>query len=146
MTMTTGLQIHLTEEGRFRIRQRLEALMPRRYIVDYVEAAALELLLDSLPDTPQMWTIPPGTEKVLRQRLGDIDDIARAVRLNAILQRRSAAAYLKRYDLARRLFRDWVGATDPEILAVTWGNLSPADRHHWIALADKELTEERKAV
>lgn len=47
-----------------------------------------------------------------------------------------------RLNLARKLFLEWTGVTDhPDLQAALWANLSPVDRQHWIALADKQLSE-----
>jgi len=47
-------------------------------------------------------------------------------------------AHRVREQIARKLFNAWTGATNPEILAALWSNLSSDDRRHWLDLADQE--------
>lgn len=43
----------------------------------------------------------------------------------------------QRLTVARRLFGDWTGVTNPDLLATLWGNLSPDDRDIWLKRADE---------
>jgi len=43
----------------------------------------------------------------------------------------------QRLTVARRLFGDWTGVTNPDLLAALWGNLSPNDRDIWLKRADE---------
>ena len=47
-------------------------------------------------------------------------------------------AHRVREQVARKLFDAWTEATNPEILAALWSNLSRDDRRHWLDLADQE--------
>ena len=46
-------------------------------------------------------------------------------------------AHRVRDQAARKLFAAWTEATNPEILAALWSNLSLHDRQHWLDLADQ---------
>lgn len=134
------LRVHLTGPGLNDAHDRLRRLVSRKLGDD--DAAAVAILIASLPDKTGVWSVPPEAEGSLRRLLYASPDIARAVKLSNILQRRASAEYLNRVDRARKLFNEWVGATNPDILASVWYNLNQEDRHHWLALADQQINEE----
>ena len=73
-----------------------------------------------------------------------LPDIDRAVRVAKLMQRKASADYLKRMDLARKMFNTWVGSTNPDIQAITWHNLNEDDRNYWIDQAEQQLYEGEK--
>ncbi len=42
---------------------------------------------------------------------------------------------ITRLAVARRMFANWTGVTNPELLAALWSNLSAGDRAVWIERA-----------
>lgn len=47
----------------------------------------------------------------------------------------------RRRNLARRLFAEWHGLTNPELVGAMWNNLSPDDRAVWLQRAGERLEE-----
>lgn len=45
----------------------------------------------------------------------------------------------RRVWMARKLFREWTGVTNPELLAAVWNNLNREDRQVWLERADAAL-------
>ena len=135
------LRVHLVRAGADDVRTRLRKLIDRPRQKDD-DAAAAQILLDSLPDGIGIWKVPKEAEYLLLRHLGDLPEVAQAIRLAKIADRRDSAEYLKRLNLGRKLFNEYVGATNPEILAAVWHNLSQDDRHYWVMLADKQLAGE----
>lgn len=135
------LRVRLTASVKHDAQERLRSLIARKIGGDDGVAAA-QILLASLPGGIGFWNVPKDAEFMLRRHLGDLPEVAAALRLDKIAQRRDSAEYLKRLNLGRKLFDQYVGATNPEILASVWHNLSQEDRHYWVMLADKQLAGE----
>lgn len=41
----------------------------------------------------------------------------------------------QRLNVARQLFAQWTGVTNPDLLAALWGNLAPEEREVWLTRA-----------
>lgn len=136
------MRVHLTDKGRNDAQDRLRRLIARRVGGDDGVAAA-HILLASIPDQGA-WVVPREAVGVAQKMLYGLPDIDRAVRVAKLMQRKASADYLKRMDLARKMFNTWVGSTNPDIQAITWHNLNEDDRNYWIDQAEQQLYEGEK--
>lgn len=48
----------------------------------------------------------------------------------------------KRVWAARRLFGEWTGVTNLELLGALWNNLEPDDREVWLRRADEQAGDQ----
>ena len=53
---------------------------------------------------------------------------------------------VQRTFLARSLFGEWTGVTNPELLQALWNNLSTEDRQVWLDRIDDGVRPRRKEV
>ncbi len=135
------IRVHLDRVGLVDVRSRLQKLLSRLRQVDD-DAAAAQILYDSLPDGVGLWKVPNEAADLLKRYLTDIPSVSSAVKLAKIAEHTESVAYLKRLQRGREKFNEWVGADHPDILATLWHNLSHDDRHYWLMLADDELAGE----
>ena len=126
--------IQLSSDGIREIRQALASAPPDD---------GAEVLTASLPAGPALWRVPESAEHLARRHLAAVDEVARGLRLAAILAQRTDPPGLLRPWLARRLFDDWNPTTNPELLTAQWNSLNPEDRRFWTDRAQQYLNSSR---
>lgn len=137
------IRVHLDRVGLIDVRSRLQKLLSRLRQIDE-DAAAAQILYDSLPEGIGIWKVPKEGSRVASRYLGDIPAVASAIKLSKIAERTESVAYLKRLQRGREKFNEWVGADHPDILATLWHNLNQDDRHYWLMLADEDIAKEEQ--